>query len=815
MNHWMGNGALRVVVCLLCFGARGTAQEPINVAPNGTANQSSTVLGGLFGGEASTAIDRITDGDNNLQQVTHTDFDDPAPSWEVDLGQEYEIATIVLWNRTDCCSERLTDFVVSVLDAQLNETFSEVFFPDGTGFPDPAMGGFEIEVNVPGSIVEVRLLDKHPEFDPGEYFLSLAEVQVLAVVEGAPIITRQPLGGRVAVGGSFTFSVEATGTEPLSYQWEKNEVAIDGATDSSLVLNGLSLDDAADYSVVISNPVSTVFSDFATLDVTPPNLALCGVASQSTTFGGDASLAIDGNTNGNGPAVTHTSIGDPRPWWELRLAADARINTIVLWNRTDCCQERLSNFTVSVLNAGREEVWSEEFFTDGTFAPTMFEILEVDVEGRVVHVEKSDQDLTNGGVFLSLAEVEVLGDETCMEEPEPQCPLKGEAGFADTHCDRVTVTGPEDGTGGDYLVTAEGTDASGEVVQYAFTAVHQGRGTTITRGPYAVNWAFLPLTFGTWDISVTVDDYAHCPDEAADATCTQVVEVIDPACVPGDLCNVAIRGEASQSSTFFFGAHVAIDGITDGDNNQGQVTHTGFNDPVPTWEVELDQNYTIESIVLWNRTDCCAERLTNFTVTIFDENRQIVRRDEFFTDGAGFPDTTMEGFEILIDGDVGRIVEVQLDDSHPTFNAGQFFLSLAEVQIFSRVSGAGEICDNGVDDDGDGEIDCQDPDCVDASNCQGDRFVRGDTDTNGRMELTDAIGIFNFLFITGIVPSCIDAADADDNGSIELTDGVRILNVLFLGFGEIPAPGFMSCGEDPTEDNLESNFGVCDYGAGC
>ena len=82
-------------------------------------------------------------------------------------------------------------------------------------------------------------------------------------------------------------------------------------------------------------------------------------------------------------------------------------------------------------------------------------------------------------------------------------------------------------------------------------------------------------------------------------------------------------------------------------------------------------------------------------------------------------------------------------------------------------------------------------------------FRRGDTDTNGRMELTDAIGVFNFLFITGVPPLCFDAADGDDNGAIELTDGIRILNVLFLGFGTIPEPGFMECGEDPSKDDFQ------------
>ena len=125
-------------------------------------------------------------------------------------------------------------------------------------------------------------------------------------------------------------------------------------------------------------------------------------------------------------------------------------------------------------------------------------------------------------------------------------------------------------------------------------------------------------------------------------------------------------------------------------------------------------------------------------------------------------------------------------------------------------SGPPEICDNGEDDDGDGDVDCDDADCADHQRCTETIFRRGDTDTNGRMELTDAIGIFNFLFITGIPPLCFDAADADDNNAIELTDGIRILNVLFLGFGVIPEPGFLNCGPDPSEDD----FAACTY-EGC
>ena len=69
------------------------------------------------------------------------------------------------------------------------------------------------------------------------------------------------------------------------------------------------------------------------------------LATQSTTlFGGGAANAINGDIRGD---PTHTDVGDPRPWWEVRLSQDAAIDTVVLWNRIEL-PERLANFAVVV-----------------------------------------------------------------------------------------------------------------------------------------------------------------------------------------------------------------------------------------------------------------------------------------------------------------------------------------------------------------------------------------------------------------------------------------------------------------------------------
>jgi len=81
--------------------------------------------------------------------------------------------------------------------------------------------------------------------------------------------------------------------------------------------------------------------DYIFSDLVDENLALSGVTTQSTTgFGGVASRAVDGNTDGyfKYGSVTHsahnTAYNDPNPWWQVRMSQKEQpIGTIVLWDR--------------------------------------------------------------------------------------------------------------------------------------------------------------------------------------------------------------------------------------------------------------------------------------------------------------------------------------------------------------------------------------------------------------------------------------------------------------------------------------------------
>lgn len=134
------------------------------------------------------------------------------------------------------------------------------------------------------------------------------------------------------------------------------------------------------------------------------NVAIYGTASQSsTTNSGDASRAIDGNTNGNWSAgsVTHTSGTEVNPYWELFLANEVTMDSIVIHNRTDsCCTDRLSSFIVFVWDETGTRTLRKVISTAPNSSVT------IDVSGLKGYRVRIKQQLTN--TPLSLAEVQVF-----------------------------------------------------------------------------------------------------------------------------------------------------------------------------------------------------------------------------------------------------------------------------------------------------------------------------------------------------------------------------------------------------------------------
>ena len=182
-----------VALTLLTWPLSASAQ--VNVAPGGTATQSSDFLvGGVEPAVASRAIDGDTNGFFPNGSVTHTQGPgDPAPFWEVDLGRDHQIDEIVIWNRTDCCADRLYLFTVRI-ESEAGEEVSL-----GKVFNAPAQVDYRPTLPVGGAVGRfVRIeMDLDPANTDGRV-LSLAEVQVF----GAPLASAGlPLDRQLALEG--------------------------------------------------------------------------------------------------------------------------------------------------------------------------------------------------------------------------------------------------------------------------------------------------------------------------------------------------------------------------------------------------------------------------------------------------------------------------------------------------------------------------------------------------------------------------------------------------------------------------------------
>jgi hypothetical protein len=107
-----------------------------------------------------------------------------------------------------------------------------------------------------------------------------------------PTITTQPLSQTVNPGATASFSVVATGTLPLGYQWRFNGGNIAGATSSSYTKSNVQVADGGNYSVVVSNIAGTVTSATAVLTVNTPPSITAQPQSQTVIAGNNATFTV-------------------------------------------------------------------------------------------------------------------------------------------------------------------------------------------------------------------------------------------------------------------------------------------------------------------------------------------------------------------------------------------------------------------------------------------------------------------------------------------------------------------------------------------
>jgi hypothetical protein len=114
---------------------------------------------------------------------------------------------------------------------------------------------------------------------------------ILTLAEGPQQLTA-PGSLTKCEGESAAFITEFDGDEPMSFQWEKDEIPIDGATDETLIVATVTLDAAGVYRCRATNLCGSVYSDEATLTVDSAPIIVNDPDSQCVETGGTAIFPV-------------------------------------------------------------------------------------------------------------------------------------------------------------------------------------------------------------------------------------------------------------------------------------------------------------------------------------------------------------------------------------------------------------------------------------------------------------------------------------------------------------------------------------------
>lgn len=345
-----------------------------NKALTGTASMSS---GEAFRGDYLN--DGIVD-DNNLLAYTGSGS---LHEWmQIDLAENNQISEVIIWNRTNCCSNRLNNAYVLVSDTPFpNDTDLTTALANATftyQIGDVSQEAI-VSINVAQTGRYVRLQksgNNEGNDNNGANSLNILEFQVIGNT------LKVDLGGDGVCGD------------------------VDVCPDFDDNLIGTVCDDG--------DPCTELSIYKSDCNCVPEfNFASVGTPSLSTGSPTQASYLTDGIISNS--FLSHTSNNSPHEWMEIDLGEVRNIKDVVIYNRTNCCKERLDNVYMLISdmpfssNYNLNAALSIADFTYQIGDASQKDTLMIDVQqfGRYVRLQKSGNN--NGGNYLNILELKING----------------------------------------------------------------------------------------------------------------------------------------------------------------------------------------------------------------------------------------------------------------------------------------------------------------------------------------------------------------------------------------------------------------------
>ena len=689
----------------------------INLALGKPATQSSTYLYSYgIHAVASYAVDGNTDGKFSNRSTTHTQYEQGA-WWQVDLGSQKNIKQIIIYNRTDyCCVNRLSNYQVSISNKA--DFSTHTYQQDFRVAPNPKKTIRLDASDKQGRYVRIQLLDKD--------YLSLAEVQVMGVdplhfakvnyssarndfggFNNVPNYANKTAFAAIKADGSImawgnsnnggtNAPTDSGYTEIYSNRYAFAALKADGSITAwgSAYAGGTGAPSDSGYTKIYSNAVA-----FAALK-----------ADGSITAWGDSYSGGTGAPSGSG----YTKIYSNR----RAFAVLTHDGSIMVWGSskygatnapTDKGYIKIySNATAfAALKAdGSITAWGSPYF-GGTGAPTDSGYTKIYSNAYAFAALKANGSIkawgdSNSGGANALTDkgyIKIYSNATAFAALKADGSIKvwgsPDSGGANAPTDKGYIKIYSTA----YSFAALKADGSITVWGDSFTGGGNTSSAPTDKGYikiYSTARAFAALkadgsitSWGNLDNfwTVPINKTTNAPTDKgytkiySNAYAFSAVKPDGSIRTWGDPSyggiytsgyNLALGKPATQSSNSNetdYHASQAVNGNTDGVWYNNSITHTQYEQGA-WWQVDLGSKKNISQILIYNRTDCCANRLSNYQVSISDKADFSTHAYQQDFHVAPNPKKT-----ITLDapGKQGRYVRIQLLDEN--------YLSLAEVQV--------------------------------------------------------------------------------------------------------------------------------------
>ncbi|XP_006004939.1 uncharacterized protein LOC102347739 [Latimeria chalumnae] len=603
-----------------------------NIAVKGIATQSSVYD---YKGVPEHAIDGNNDANYGGLSCIHTQLEF-SPWWRLDFLERHSINTVIITNRADCCSERLSGVQVQVGDSPV--TSSQCTPLDSVDFPGPTLQfscngwtGRYITVIIPNRV---------------EY-LSLCEVEVFGSVIHGQVPGQIPghIPGHIPGGQNIALKGVATQSSVYDYRGVP-EHAIDGNND-------------ANYGGLSCTHTQLEFSPWWRLDlqdshainnVIITNRADCCSERLSgvKVWVGD-SLDIHDITNLQ--CTPCDSVDFPGPI--VRFTCNGRAGryiTVLIPNRKaylSLCEVEVLGSVIGGQIPGGQNIAVKGIATQSSV---------YDYRGVPEHAIDGNNDANYGGLSCTHTQLEFnpwwrldLQDShaisTVVITNRADCcseRLRGVEVWVENSLDNYDVTKSQ-------CTPLDSVDFPGPTVRFSCN-----------------EWTARYITI----IIPNRKEYLSLCE-------VEIFCSITGGEIPGGQ-NIAFKGVATQSSVYDYRGvpEHAIDGNNDANYGGLSCTHTQL-ELSPWWRLDLQEKHSVNIVIITNRADCCSKRLSGVQVQVGDsfDYYDVSTSQCMPLDSVDFPGPTVR---FSCNGRAGRYVTILIPNRKE-------YLSLCEVEVFGSV----------------------------------------------------------------------------------------------------------------------------------